>query len=169
MSNTDEMVVITPEAYYTAAEVAAKPGRYAPSFVSATFANGTGLDLGDTAPYGTAVIGNLTGTPTVSNGSLILSGTFAPTVAGLAAQPLTLDGATLTFGDGATLSLPSAHSGEAVRTAYAPAGSSIVNTPSPSTADGTAQLYRRCLVETVGEGATALDLLPVVGLRFIVH
>ena len=163
VSNTADAVVITPGAYYTAAEVAAKPGRYVPTFASATFANGTALDLGDVAPYcGAAAIGNLTGTPTVANGLLSLSGLWTPTAEGLAVQPLTLDAAELSFGDGAAVSHPVRPAG-AVRVAYAPDGSSITN--APSLAEGMEYLYRKSAVQDAGEGATSLDLLPFVGIR----
>ena len=163
VSNTADAVVSTPGAYYTAAEVAAKPGRYVPTFASATFANGTALDLGDVAPYcGAAAIGNLTGTPTVANGLLSLSGLWTPPAEGLAVQPLTLDAAELSFGDGAAVSHPVRPAG-AVRVAYAPDGSSITN--APSLAEGMEYLYRKSAVQDAGEGATSLDLLPFVGIR----
>ena len=163
VKNTADAVVITPGEYYTAAQVAANPGRCIPAFVSAAFANGTVLDLGDVAPYhGAAVIGNLAGTPTVANGLLTVAGVFEPTVEGLAVQPLTLDAAELSFGEGAAVSHPVRPAG-AVRVAYAPDGSSITN--APSLAEGMEYLYRKSAVQDAGEGATSLDLLPFVGSR----
>ena len=98
----------------------------------------------------------------MANGLLSISGLWTPTVAGLAAQPLTLAGAALSFGEGATVSHP-VPPVAAVRVAHAPAGSTIAN--APSLAEGMANLYKGCAVRDEGDGATALELLPFIGLR----
>ena len=134
---------------------------------TAAFAVGTTLDLGGTPTALPFIIGNLTGTPTVSGGALRIDGTWEPTVAGLAAQPLALDGATLAFASDAVLSHPVANPAVPVRLAYAPVGSSIEGAPSVTAAMRSA--YRRCAVAEAGEGALELDLLPIPGLKFIIR
>ena len=140
---------------------------FSPVAETAAFAVGTTLDLGGTPTTLPFIIGNLTGTPTVSGGALRIDGTWEPTVAGLAAQPLALDGATLAFAPDAVLSHPVANPAVPVKLAYAPVGSSIEGAPSVTAAMRSA--YRRSAVAEAGEGTLELDLLPIPGLKFIIR
>ena len=140
---------------------------FSPFAASASFAVGTSLDLGGTPTSLPFVLGNLTGTPTVSGGALELVGTWSPTAAGLAAQPLTLSDATLSFGDDAKVSIPVPSPVTAVRVANAPAGSAIVGVPSVTAEMKDA--FRKCGLVDAGESVVALDVLPVIGLRMIIR
>ena len=165
VDNSGDFMLLVKDAGYLDGEQAdERMARWFSPFVaSASFAAGTSLDLGGTPANLPFFIGDLTGAPTVSNGALRLTGTWTPTAAALAVQPLTLSNATLSFGDEATVSHPVTTPGVAVRVAYAPAGSSISGEPSVTAAMEDA--FRKCGVVEAGESATALDILPRLGLR----
>ena len=108
IDNTGDSVLLVKEAGSLAEESAdaMKARWFSPFASSASFAVGTTLDLGGTAAGLPFMIGDLTGTPTVSGGALRITGIWAPTAAALAAQPLTLSDATLSFGDESVVSIP---------------------------------------------------------------
>ena len=85
------------------------PVSYRPSFEGAVaFAAGTVFDMGDTVPYSPFTVSSFEGATTVSNGLLVLSGTWTPGDDAVAAGGtlLAADGATIRFTAGATLTLP---------------------------------------------------------------
>ena len=75
----------------------------------AKFAAGTVFDIGDTAPYTPFPLTNLEGAMTVTNGTLVLSGSWTIDAAEINAGGLVLTGdANLVFADGATLTVTNA-------------------------------------------------------------
>lgn len=75
----------------------------------AKFATGTVFDIGDAAPYTPFPLVNLEGAMTVTNGTLVLSGSWTIDAAEINAGGLVLAGdANLVFADGATLTVTNA-------------------------------------------------------------
>ena len=75
----------------------------------AKFATGTVFDIGDTAPYTPFPLASLEGAMTVTNGTLVLSGSWTIDAAEINAGGLVLAGdANLVFADGATLTVTNA-------------------------------------------------------------
>jgi hypothetical protein len=75
----------------------------------AKFATGTVFDIGDAAPYTPFPLVNLEGAMTVTNGTLVLSGSWTIDAAEINAGGLVLAGdANLVFAEGATLTLTNA-------------------------------------------------------------